>query len=201
MKEILRKFIRAVLCAGMVLGMAACATDGGSTATSAQAEKPKAKPVPSGTTPFYAMVYTKEGRIWSFGNSKDYLMYLKNGEVTLTRTRIGVGPNRETVIFGITGDDVNKNQPSIGEQVFDGHLVGGSEFYGEVVKGGRFYVFGEWQDFQDYLTHGEMIYTFAEIGTGPKGESVIYALNKVSTKKGRPVGLIEKFQALHGIKK
>jgi hypothetical protein len=171
----------------------------GAVTTSVRAAE--SNPEPAGTPPsaaatHYFLVYPKEGRLWAFGDVRNYLMYLEHGEVTLTRTRIGVGPNGETVIFGITPDDVKTNQPSAAELVFDGKAVGGEDFYGEVVKGGRYHVFGEWQDLKDYLKHGEMIYTFTEIGTGPRGETVIYALNRNTSKEGRPVRLIERFQAL-----
>lgn len=73
-------------------------------------------------------------------------------------------------------------------------------FYGEVIRDGRFYVFGEWQDFKDYLDHKEVTFTFTEIGTGPKGETVIYALNNKTKKEGRPVALIESFKKLHQAK-
>jgi hypothetical protein len=55
-------------------------------------------------------------------------------------------------------------------------------------------VFGTWQDFKDYLVNKEITYTFTEIGTGPKGETVIYAMNKKTSKAGRPVALIESFK-------
>ena len=67
------------------------------------------------------------------------------------------------------------------------------------MRNGRYHVFGEWKDFQDYLSHKEITFTYTEIGTGPKGETVIYALNK-ETKKHRPVALIEQFNQLRQVK-
>lgn len=189
--------IRLALVAGLATGIAGCATDTGSGSGSAAAPAAQAQ---ASTAPHYFVVYPKEGRMWAFGDVKTYLMYMEHGEVALTRARIGAGPGGQTVVFGITGDDVKKKQPSMGEQFFDGKVTGGKEFYGEIVKGGRYHVFGEWQDFKDYMAHGEVILTFTEIGTGPKGETVIYALNKNTAKAGKPVKLIEKFKSLRGMK-
>jgi len=192
---------RLAIAATAALGIAGCATDTGSGSGAAPAAQ--AAPAPAAqaaTAPHYFVVYPKEGRLWAFGDVKTYLMYMEHGEVALTRARIGAGPGGQTVVFGITNDDVKKNQPSMGERFFDGKVTGGSDFYGEVVKGGRYHVFGEWQDFKDYMDHGEVILTFTEIGTGPKGETVIYALNKKTASAGKPVKLIEKFKSLRGMK-
>lgn len=200
MKNILKKLIGAGVLAFVASGIVGCATQ----ANSADGGKPvAAKKVvePIGTTAQYFLVYPKDGRLWAFGDAKNYLDYMAHGEIALTRSRIGGGPQGQTIVFGITGGEAKDvKKLSVAEQIFEGYLVGGTDFYGEIVKNGRYHVFGEWQDFKDYLTHGEMIYTFAEIGTGPKGESVIYALNKVTTKQGRPVKLIEKFNSLRGKK-
>lgn len=148
----------------------------------------------------YFLVFHENGRIYAFGDAKNYLLFLEHDEVPLTRTRIGAGPDGETVVFGITKDDANKlDLPSKGELFFDGKMGEVGPFYGEVLRDGRFYVFGEWKDFKDFLAHREVTYTFTEIGTGPKGETVIYALNKETVKQGRPAKLIEQFKTLHKI--
>lgn len=197
MKIQLNSIIRLALVAGLATGIAGCATDSGSGSGSASAPAAQAQ---GSTAPHYFVVYPKDGRLWAFGDVKTYLMYMAHGEVALTRARIGAGPGGKTLVFGITKDDVKKKQPSMGELFFDGKVTGSSDFYGEVVKNGRYHVFGEWQDFKDYMDHGEVILTFTEIGTGPKGETVIYALNKKTAKAGKPVKLIEKFENLRGMK-
>ena len=83
---------------------------------------------------------------------------------------------------------------------FDGKYEPTGPFYGEVIRDGRFLVFGSWHDFKDYLKNKEITFTFTEVGTGPKGETVIYALNKETVKQGRPVNLAEQFKKLHKIK-
>lgn len=148
----------------------------------------------------YFMAMPEGGRWWIFGDARNYLDYVAHGEVQLTRTRIGVGPAGQTVVFGITSDDVKKNAPSAGELIFDGKSRVSGPFYGEVYRDGRFLVFGEWADFQDYLQHNEVTFTHTRIGEGPKGETVIYALNKKTVKEGPPTALIAKFNALRGKK-
>ncbi|OGT13677.1 MAG: hypothetical protein A3J49_00030 [Gallionellales bacterium RIFCSPHIGHO2_02_FULL_57_16] len=149
----------------------------------------------------YFLVFHENGRIYAFGDTRNYLMFLENGEVPLTRTRIGGGPEGQTVIFGITkSESKNLDRLSSGEMFYDGKMGEADPFYGEVLRDGRFYVFGEWKDFQDYLAHKEVTFTFTEIGTGPKGETVIYALNSKTKKQGRPVALIEAFKQLRKAK-
>jgi hypothetical protein len=150
-------------------------------------------------TTYYFVAYADNGRIYAMSDVKNWLLFADHGEVPYTRTRIGAGPQGQTVVFGITSDDVKANAPSVGERIYDGQMQVDGAFYAEVVKGGRFHVFGEWKDFQDFLAHNEITYTFTRIGTGPKGETVIYALNRESSKQGAPVALIEKFENLRNM--
>jgi hypothetical protein len=188
------KWLRAGIAAGAALLIGACATGGGGSAAPTAA-----KPAAPTAASFYAVAENaKLNRLYVFGDTKNYLQYLAHGEVTYTRSRIGAGPGGKSVVFGITSADVKAKQPSIGELVYDRKLAGGTEFYGEYFKGGRFYVFGDWNDFNDFQQRGEVTYTFTEIGTGPKGETIVYGLNKNTVKAGRPVALVKQFQALRG---
>lgn len=186
-----------VLVSALALGaLAGCATQPGSgqpsdTRNAAQAAEKQ----------HYFLVRHESGRLYAFGDAKNYLLFMENGEVPLTRTRVGAGPNGETVVFGITGkESKNLDKPSAGEMFYDGKIGEVGAFYGEVFSGGRYHVFGEWQDFKDYLSHKEITFTFTEIGTGPKGETVIYALNKKTKGQGRPLALIEAFKTLRQVK-
>jgi hypothetical protein len=171
--------------------MSGCTT---SQTTAAKAEAPVQKQT-------YFMVYHDNGRIYAMTEPKIYLGLMAQDEVPLTRTRIGAGPEGETLIFGITKDDgKHLDKPTAAEDIFDGRTKEVGAFYGEVVRNGRFHVFGEWKDFQDYLAHKEITFTYTEIGTGPKGETVIYALNKETKKHGRPVALVEQFNQLRLVK-
>ncbi len=152
-------------------------------------------------TQHYFLVLHENGRIYPIADAKNYLAFLDVDELIYTRTRVGAGPDGETIVFGIEkkeADDLNK--PAKAELFYDGKMDVSGPFYGEVIKDGRFHVFGTWQDFKDYLVNKEITYTFTEVGSGPKGETVIYAMNKKTSADGRPVALIESFKTFHNIK-
>jgi hypothetical protein len=205
-KRILSYALTSVLALGVMSG---CATQ------SNTAKAPESKPAamalaaaPAATaqpvtapTQHYFLVFHENGRIYPIADAKNYLAFLDVDELIYTRTRVGTGPEGETLVFGIQkkeAEDLNK--PSVAEQLYDGKMEVAGPFYGEVVKDGRFHVFGTWQDFKDYLVNKEITYTFTEVGSGPKGETVIYALNKTTSKDGRPVALIDAFKQLHQVK-
>ena len=149
----------------------------------------------------YFMVFHENGRIYVMTEPKIYLGLMEHDEVPLTRARGGGGPDGETVVFGITSKDgEHLDKPTAAEDIYDGRTKDIGAFYGEVVRNGRYHVFGEWKDFQDYLAHKEITFTYTEIGTGPKGETVIYALNNKTKDSGRPTALVEQFNQLHKAK-
>lgn len=204
-----KQFIPYALASVLALGaMSGCATQSNTakapeskpaTATLAVAA-PVAQPV-AAEKAHYFLAFHENGRIYAFGDTKYYRMFLENDEVPYTRTRIGAGTEGETVVFGIKGSESKDlTKLSAAEMFFDGKMGEVGPFYGEVMRDGRFYVFGEWADFKDYLDHKEVTFTFTEIGTGPKGETVIYALNKKTKGEGRPVALVEAFKQLHQVK-
>lgn len=193
----------------LVLG--GCAADGNQPAPAAAA--PAAKPAApaaaaapastAATAPTareFFIVLPESGRIHAFGDTRNYFDYLANGEVMLTRTQIGVGPKGETVVFGITKDDVKKNQPSQAELVYQDKLPAAEDFHGEVFKNGRYYVFGDLKDMKAFAAFGEVPYSFTDIGAGPKGETLVWVMNKDSYKKGRPLATIERFKQLRAAK-
>lgn len=143
------------------------------------------------------MVHHENGRLYVLGDAHLYRVFLATDEVALTRTRIGAGPDGQTLIFGMNKDDAKRGGPTDAENVYDGKQTPEGHFYGEVFKGGRYYVFTLWSDMANYLKHGEVALTYTEIGSGPKGETVIYALNKKTASEGRPAAAIERFQKQH----
>lgn len=184
--------------------MAGCATQPQPAAAPVAATPAQATtPVAAGAAPsaaamakeFYA-VLTEDGRIYAFGDAKNYKDYQAHGEVTLTRTRVGEGPGGRTLVFGITPDDVKGNKPSLGEQVMSGALAPAPDFYGEVFKGGRYFIFGNLKDMKDFIAVGEVPYSYTDIGAGPQGETLVYVMNKDSYAKGKPQDRIERFKAL-----
>jgi hypothetical protein len=184
-----------------VAALAGCASQAPMTPASTPAPAAAAPAAPAAATPaataqvFFA-VLPESGRIHAFGDTKNYLDFLAHGEVTLTRTQIGAGPGGRTVVYGITSDDVKANKPSLGEQVMAGTLPAAPGFYGEAMKAGRYYVFGDLKDMKDFIAFGEVPYSYTDIGAGPKGESLVYVMNKDSYAKGKPQDRAERFKSL-----
>ena len=140
---------------------------------------------------------SKEGRIYIFDDYKTYASFNQLGETAYRLTRIGAGPKGETIVFGLTKKD-KKMRSGLGSvALYEGKAEGIAEgFYGEVVDDGRLYVFSEWADLKSFLSVGEAPYRFTQIGSGPKGETVVYVLNKKNKKK-RPDALMAEFSKKH----
>lgn len=162
---------------------------------------PKAMATQSMSEPVvYFAVLPEDERFYLFGDVKNYFAYMDHGEVALTRSRIGASPKQTTVVFGLTNDDVKSSKPSAPEMLFDGKATVAGPFYGEIFKDGRYYVFNEFADMKMYLESGEAAYTITDIGTGPKGATQVWVLNKDSYKNGRPLSTIEMFSAMRASK-
>ena len=183
-----------IVAMGLVGAMGGCATQGvkSGAATSAVATEEKAVAEQQ-----LFMTFHENGRVYVLGDTKLQEIFMQTDEVALTRTRIGDGPDGRTLIFGMNKDDAKAGGPTAAEMMYDGKLAPAGPFYGEVFKDGRYYVFVEWKDMADYLKHGEVPLTFTEIGAGPKGETVVYALNKETAKQGKPAAAIERFHKQH----
>lgn len=187
--------------AAIILALTGCATDMKQSAPAASA-KPATASMAAATAQaneFY-VVLPEDGRIYAFGDTKNYMSYLAHSEVPLTRTRIGAGPGGKTVVFGITADDVKKNAPSLPEEIMDGKLESAPNFHGEAFKDGRFYVFNNMKDMMAFTAYGEVPYSYTDIGAGPKGETLVWVMNKDSYPKGRPLSTIEQFRSLRAAK-
>ena len=144
----------------------------------------------------YYQVY-KEGRIYIFDDFKTYDSFNQVGETAYRLTRIGAGPNGETLVFGLSKKDKNMRSGLGSLSLYEGIAEGVAEgFYGEVVKDGRINVFSEWADLKAFLQIGEASYRFTQIGSGPNGETVVYVLNK-NNKSKKPDVLIAEFNRKH----
>lgn len=141
----------------------------------------------------YYQVY-KEGRIYVFDDYNTYDSFNQVGETAYRLTRIGEGPKGETIVFGLQKKD-KKMRSGVGSiDLYDGKTEAVAEgFYGEVIHDNRIYVFSEWADLKSFIKVGEAPYRYTDIGSGPKGETVVYVLNKTNKKK-KPVALIAAFK-------
>lgn len=209
--------MRSALVAARPLAVAAAAVVAAGCATSpapepapaaaaAPAPKPGTPPSPNapaaapGTVELYA-VLPPTGRVHAFGDLKNYADFLEHGEVALTRTGVGAGPGGKTIVYGITSDDVKNNQPSRAEQILAASAPEPTAFYGEVFRDGRFFLFGERKDMVDFMAFGEVPYSYTDVGAGPRGETIVYVMNKVSYAKGKPTQRADRFKALRAAAK
>jgi hypothetical protein len=134
-----------------------------------------------------------EGRIHVFYDRKLYTDFLALGETPFRLTKIGAGPKGETLVFGLTKKDKKKPGSVAAIKLFSGKRQAPENFYGELRNHGRIYVFNNYEDMQPVRQFGHPNFFYTEIGSGPKGETVVYVLNK-KTKKKRPDALISAFK-------
>lgn len=191
-----------VLAAGVAVALAlgGCATDDmkntpPKTMSDMKHTSPKTTAEASMAKEFF-VVLPENGRLYAFGDTKNYFDFLENAEVALTRTRIGEGPGGKTLVYGITKDDVKQNRASLAEQIFEGKLAAAPDFHGEVFKDGRYYVFGDLQAMLAFTAFGEVPYSYTDIGAAADGKTLVWVMNKDSYKKGRPLATIERYKAL-----
>jgi hypothetical protein len=134
-----------------------------------------------------------DGRIHVFYDRKLYTDFLALGETPFRLTRIGAGPKGETLVFGLTKKDKKKPGKVAAINLFNGKLPAPENFYAELRNHGRIYVFNNYEDMKPVRQFGHPNFFYTEIGAGPKGETVVYVLNK-KTKKKRPDALISAFK-------
>ncbi|BBP45072.1 hypothetical protein THMIRHAS_04450 [Thiosulfatimonas sediminis] len=137
-----------------------------------------------------------DGRIYSFYDFAEYQSFLAVGETPFQLTRIGAGPKGETMVFGLTKDDKKKGEKTPAVMLMDGKADVAGEFYGEIKRHGRIYVFDNKADMDGVRQLGEAVFMYTEIGGGINGETVVYVLNK-GNNKVKPVKLMEKYHAIN----
>lgn len=134
----------------------------------------------------------KDGRIHIFYDRKELAAFMQHGETTYRLTRIGAGPKGETIEFGLTKKDKKKPGKVAAIQLYDGKIEAEDDFYAEMYKNGRIYVFNNFDDMATVRNFGHPNYFYMSVGGGPKGETVVYVLNS-KTKKKKPLELIAEF--------
>ena len=137
-----------------------------------------------------------EGRIYVFDDFATYKAYLDYGHTAYRLVRIGEGPQGETIVFGLTDADKAKREGIASVALYDGAVNASSNFYGEVLYEGRFYVFDRWADLRAFKSSWDAPYRFTEIGAGPGNRTIVYVLND-DNKKERPDALINRFKKRH----
>ena len=180
---ILKRIQIAILAATAALFMTAC---------NQTKESAGAAPETSNTISEIYEVH-EDGRIYAFYDRDLYKQFLSVGETAYRLTRIGAGPNGETMVFGLTKKDKKKGVNTQAVKLYEHKLKPADKFYAETVRHGRIYVFNNFKDMQPVRQFGHPNFFYTEIGSGPKGETVVYVLNK-KTKKKKPAALIAEFK-------
>ena len=138
----------------------------------------------------------RDGRAYIFYDQKGYFDFLSLGETPFQFSQIGAGPKGETLVYSLTKADKKKRSGIPSVDMMNGKAAADELFYGEIDHEGRIYVFDSFKEMQAYMQVGEAPYRYTDIGAGPNGETVVYALQK-SKKKQKPVDMIAKFKAVH----
>jgi hypothetical protein len=155
----------------------------------------------AGVAEFFAVFHEEDGRFYAFGDRKVYKEFVGGREPPYVLTRIGGGPQKQTMTFGMTKDDSKAKIEDLGYMnLYAGSAQPAADFYGEVVKEGRFYVFDDWKDMQGFITSGEAPYIFTHIGKGPKGATLTVVRNKATVKdSAKADALVTHFREMHGL--
>lgn len=138
----------------------------------------------------------KDGRIHVFYDRKLYSDFLELGETPFRLTRIGAGPSGETIVFGLTKKDKKKPNMVSVINLYDNKIKAPEKIYGEMRRHGRIYVFDKFVDMTPVRQFGHPNYFYMEVGAGPKGETVVFVLNKHNKKK-RPDMLIAEYKEMN----
>jgi len=138
--------------------------------------------------------YHLDNEIIVLADRKDVKTYLTAGEIPLRVTKIGGGPNGERLVFGLVKNEAKAMEKKVGykggaQQMYEGTLDGNDKaFYAEVMKGGRYVVFGAWKDLQAFRKSGAA--NPVASGTTADGKSVTFTTDNPD--------VLARFKELHG---
>lgn len=138
--------------------------------------------------------YHLDNEILVLADKKDVKVYLTANEIPLRVTKIGGGPNGERLVFALMKNEAKAMEKKVGykggaQQMYEGTLDGNDKgFYGEVLKGGRYVVFGSWKDLQSFRQSGAA--TEVSAGTAADGKPVTFTTDNAD--------VLARFKELHG---
>jgi hypothetical protein len=139
----------------------------------------------------------RDQRIYVFDDPKTFGEFLSGGETPYRLTRIGAGPQGETLVFGLRGMDKDKKEENIGAAaLYDGKAQGAADgFFAVLMDDKRIHVFEDWAGFAAYRDSGEAAFRYTDIGGGPQGQTIVYVFGKAN-KDRKPDDMIARFKAL-----
>jgi hypothetical protein len=204
----MHKTMQAAAAALALTALAGCATkDGwkGAEAEKAYDKETAAKAEAAKLNNGHYFEIHHEGRIYVLTDPKGYEIFRATGEIPLVVTRIGAGPNRETVKLELTKAEAKAMEKTVGykggaQKMYEGELKGAAQgFYGEIHREGRIYVFGDWKDLEAFKATGEAAYGLTLIGKGPDRQTVVFVQNSKSSQQA-PTETIARFESMYAAK-
>ena len=130
------------------------------------------------------------GRIVVIADAADFKLFNATGELPLRVTRIGGGPNGETMIFDIARPESGKKAGFGSVEMYEGSRAGSEKyFYAEVLNNNQYHVFGTWAELDAFRKSGNAAGLTKAPVTGPNGEAVLVAQNADT--------LLARFKSLH----
>lgn len=147
----------------------------------------------------------KDGRIYAFSDLKDYKIWLQTNEVPLVVTKIGSGPNGETVKLQLNKAEAKAMEKTVGykgaaQKMYEGELVGiETGFYAEIIRPERIWVFENGKDLHEFQKSGEVPCGVTSVGAGPEGKTVVFAQNCKAAAKAKPESAMMRFKKNYGL--
>ncbi len=140
-------------------------------------------------------------QVWSetqavvFDDHAVYLDYVKTGKAPVLKDLGSKDSHGRALVLGLRAEDAGKDVNSLAAKRFlDVNLPPSSSFYGEIRADNKIFVFQRYGDMIDVINLGEPIFSYIELGGGPQGERLVYALAKEEKK---PEKLIATFKSMN----
>jgi hypothetical protein len=136
-----------------------------------------------------------ENQAMVFDDRAVYVEYLKTGKAPYMKDLGTKDAAGRSIVLGLRAEDQGKDVNSLSAKRFlDVNLPPSSDFYGEIRQDNKIFVFKRYGDMKDTMTLGTPIFSYIELGGGPQGERLVFALAKEEKK---PDALIAKYHSLN----
>lgn len=165
-------------------------------ACSSHSTAPAAKAEASLNNEDWYQVRTEE-QLFLFDDYKVYRDFLVSGTAPVIKDLGEKDKHGQNIVLALRAEDSSKKLEEISAYRFlRQNMPPAGKFYGEIRQEGMIFVGQRYGDMVDLNNIGEPIFRHTEIASGPKGERVIYLMQKEEKK---PEALIKQFQQNYGI--
>jgi hypothetical protein len=130
-----------------------------------------------------------------FDDHAVYMEYVKTGKAPYMKDLGVKDPAGRAIVLALRAEDKGKDINTLSAKRFlDVNLPPAADFYGEIRQDNKIFVFKRYGDMKDTISLGSPIFSYMELGGGPQGERLVFALQKEEKK---PDALIAKFHTLN----